>query len=121
MLGISIMGKEPIFKQIHDQIIKYIDLEILEEDEKLPSVRKFAIDLGINPNTVAKAYSLLESEGYIYTINKKGAFVNKKRASALDIKIVKDQLKVLKDRGYKANDIIKAIEEVFESEGELNA
>jgi len=75
MLMLNLIGNEPIYEQITNQIIKLIELEVLSENDKLPSVRKLALDLSVNPNTVAKAYAKLEKDGYIYTISKKGAFV----------------------------------------------
>jgi len=82
---LNLVGKEPIFQQIHDQIVKLVELNVLSVDEKLPSCRKLALDLGINPNTVQKAYSLLEENGYIYTISKKGAFITDKKLDGKDI------------------------------------
>jgi GntR family transcriptional regulator len=77
---LNLVGKEPIFQQIHNQIIKLVELNVLSVNDKLPSCRKLALDLGINPNTVQKAYSLLEEDGYIYTISKKGAFIADKKS-----------------------------------------
>lgn len=75
MLLINLQGKDPIYLQIKIQIIRFIEMGVLTKDEKLPSVRQLAEDLAVNPNTVQKAYSELEDEGYIYTLFKKGAFV----------------------------------------------
>ena len=77
MFLISLQGKESIYEQIRSQIEKFIMNGILKPDDKLPSVRSLAEDLGINPNTVMKAYQELEKNGYIYTLNKKGVFVAK--------------------------------------------
>ncbi|MBR2809024.1 MAG: GntR family transcriptional regulator [Erysipelotrichaceae bacterium] len=75
MFLIGLQGKEPIYQQIKDQIIRFIQLGVLKKDEKLPSVRSLSEELAINPNTVQRAYAELERDGYIYTINKKGVFV----------------------------------------------
>ena len=72
---------EPLYEQLEDMIAKYICLGALEPHEKLPSVRAMAGELGINPNTVAKAYRFLESENIIYTIPGKGVFVADSRAA----------------------------------------
>ena len=77
MFLINLQGKESIYEQIRSQIEKFIKSGILKSDDKLPSVRSLAEDLGINPNTVMKAYQELEKNGYIYTVNKKGVFVSK--------------------------------------------
>lgn len=78
LMDIILSSKIPIFEQIVQKIKMYIDSSILKEDEKLPSVRELALSLSINPNTVAKAYAILEEEGYIYSLIKKGYFVSKK-------------------------------------------
>lgn len=78
MFLINLQGNDPIFEQIRKQIIKFIEIGVLVPNDKLPSVRILAQELGINPNTVAKAYQLLEEEGIVYTYQKKGVFVSDK-------------------------------------------
>lgn len=75
MFIINLQGGNSIYEQIRDQILRYIKLGVLKSNDKLPSVRQLALELGINPNTVQKAYQELEKEGYIYTLPKKGAFI----------------------------------------------
>ena len=65
----------PIYLQIEQQTIKYIMLDILKPHQILPSVRNLSKQLGINPNTVQKAYQELEKQGYIYLIAGKGAYI----------------------------------------------
>ncbi|HHY52154.1 MAG TPA: GntR family transcriptional regulator, partial [Clostridiales bacterium] len=50
----------------------------LRPNDQLPSVRSFARELGINPNTVQKAYQELEREGIIYSVTGKGSFLSTK-------------------------------------------
>ncbi|MBQ1899408.1 MAG: GntR family transcriptional regulator [Erysipelotrichaceae bacterium] len=76
MFLINLQGKESIYEQIRSQIVRFIQAGILRPDDRLPSVRSLAMELGINPNTVMKAYQELEKNGYIYTLNKKGVFVS---------------------------------------------
>ncbi len=76
MISININTNVPIFEQIVLEIGKLIALNILKPDEKLPPVRTLAKDLGINPNTVAKAYSECESQGLIYSIPGKGSYIS---------------------------------------------
>lgn len=76
MILINLNGKDSIYEQIVNQIKRLIKLGALKKGEKLPSVRMLAQDLGINPNTVARAYTTLEEEGIIYTLNKKGVYVS---------------------------------------------
>ena len=71
-MSIILNGKGMVFQQIVDYYKRYITLGIIKEDEKLPSCRNLASELGINPNTVERAYKILEQEGYIKNIAKKG-------------------------------------------------
>ena len=75
MFTINLHGKSSIYEQIRSQILKFIQIGILKPNDKLPSVRELSMDLGINPNTVQKAYQKLEEDGYIYILSKKGAFI----------------------------------------------
>ncbi len=74
-MKITLKGKNNVYEQIVGEYKRFIELGIIRKDEKLPSCRILAKELGINPNTVVKAYSVLEQEGYITSLPKKGAFV----------------------------------------------
>lgn len=71
MFMLNPQDKAPIFAQLKKQIIEFIGLGILNPNDQLPSVRSLANELGINPNTVAKAYQELELQGYVYTVAEK--------------------------------------------------
>ena len=62
--------------QIQDQIRGLITTGILATDQRLPSVRQLASDLGVAPGTVAKAYRSLEGEGFLVTRNGSGTRVS---------------------------------------------
>jgi len=68
-------SNRPVYRQIIDRIKRDIALGRLVKDEKLPTVRQMAKLLAINPNTIAKAYRQLESEGIIVTRPGSGAFI----------------------------------------------
>ncbi len=65
----------PIYLQIVEQIKRSIALGILQAGEQLPTVKQLAIDLTVNPNTVARAYRDLEREQVIETSPGRGSFV----------------------------------------------
>lgn len=50
---------------------------MLKENEQLPSVRSLAKEIGVNPNTVAKAYQELERNKIIYSVSGRGSFIAK--------------------------------------------
>jgi GntR family transcriptional regulator len=66
----------PIYAQIMDQIKMAVATGVVARGTLLPSVRALASQLGINPNTVARAYSELESEGLIESGQGRGTFVS---------------------------------------------
>ena len=75
----------PIYEQIMDGIQRFVREEKLVPGEYLPSVRQLAMDLEINPNTVARAYGLLEKDGIIETARRRGTRISEAaptRASA---------------------------------------
>jgi len=65
----------PIYRQIGDQIRQAVASGVLRAGDKLPSVRDLAVELAVNPNTIAKAYQELEREGVIETPRGKGSFI----------------------------------------------
>ena len=68
----------PIFKQIVDGICIQIAKRELATGSKLPSVRALAQQLRINPNTVAKAYGELTSQGFLESRKGLGIFVKQR-------------------------------------------
>lgn len=72
---ISNKSKRPIYEQLENQLRDNILNGALKADEKLPSIRQLAKDLGISVITVKRSYDDLESEGFIQTISGKGSYV----------------------------------------------
>jgi GntR family transcriptional regulator len=77
MFDIDLMSRTPIYEQLYRNVTLLILKGVLQEQDKLPSVRSLATELGVNPNTVAKAYTLLERDGIIYSMSGRGSFVAK--------------------------------------------
>ena len=72
----------PIYIQIVEQIKRSVALGSLKPEQALPSVRQLALDLTINPNTVARAYLELEHQGVIYKRQGQGTFVSSQAVEA---------------------------------------
>ena len=75
VFSINLQSRQPISEQLYTRINQLISLGALKPGEKLPTVRALATSIGINPNTAAKAYQMLERDGIIYTVVGKGSFV----------------------------------------------
>jgi GntR family transcriptional regulator len=66
----------PIYLQIETQIKQAVAAGAISQEEALPSVRKLAAELRVNPNTVARAYSNLERDGLIRTVPGGGTYIS---------------------------------------------
>ena len=123
MFTLNYRDSQPIYGQIKDGLRRMIVSGALEPGEKLPSVRAMAMDLAINPNTIHRAYSELEAEGFIYSIPGKGSFAAQRKESAgpvhnLDpnreaklIKQLRELVAELRYLNYTDSEIIALIEE----------
>lgn len=75
MITIDYQNRAPIYEQIVDKFQMLILKGVLVPGSQMPSVRQLAVDLSINPNTIQKAYAVLEQQGYIYPVKGRGNFV----------------------------------------------
>ena len=75
MIHLDFRDSRPIYSQIVDNFRTQIAAGILQQGDKLPSVRELAMQLAINPNTIQRAYRELEMQGWVATVPGKGCFV----------------------------------------------
>jgi GntR family transcriptional regulator len=75
MIKINTHSFTPIYQQIKNGIKKEVFSGQLKPQAPLPSIRELATELLVNPNTVARAYRDLETEGIIYTRKGKGCYI----------------------------------------------
>ena len=112
MLSIDTQNHEPIYLQIEKQILKLIQHGVYPTNCPLPSVRAMACELGINPNTVARAYKELEAKNVLYTIIGKGVFVSENHSiyiNSLAVDELKKSLSNAKYSGIAKSDVIELI------------
>ncbi len=83
MYSIDLQSRTPIYEQLYKKVVELILKRELLPGDKLPSVRELAKELGINPNTVSKAFQLLERDKVIYSLAGRGSFVAKVNAEAV--------------------------------------
>lgn len=124
MIALNQTSRTPIYQQIIQQVLAQIACGLLRQNQQLPGVRSMAIDLGINPNTVMKAYAELERDGYIYSIAGKGSFVaeteqspnllhqkkldeiKESLASSLPFGVTKDELMAIVEALYREEESV---------------
>ncbi len=110
------VGKRDVYLSVAERYEEYIRLGVLREGEKLPSVRTVAGEIGVNPNTVQKAYSLLEEKGLIISMPKKGAFVVYKNdlfKSSDRVQQAMASILKLKQDGISEKEILSIVKEVY--------
>ena len=103
MINLDYTNRTPIYEQIVNEIERYVALDILKEKEQIMSIRELASNLGINPNTVKKAYSILETKGIITSISTKGTYI-KENASSIKKETINNhinEIKSIMDKLYK--------------------
>lgn len=124
MLTVNFSSRTPVYQQLYDDVIRLVSLGVLKSDTKLPPVRILATELGINPNTVQKAYKMLEKDRYIYSTVGRGSFVSNKLDQNQAEKIqAKNDLKESIDKAYKKgitkDEMIELVDEIT-SGGRVN-
>ena len=82
MIELNYRDGRPIYEQVRDALRRLVVSGAMAEGEKLPSVRTLAASLAINPNTIQRAYTALEEEGYVVCEPGRGAFVARGRPQA---------------------------------------
>lgn len=115
MLRIDYKSGLPIYDQIYRGIVKMAAAGAFGGDGQLLSVRSVAQELGVNPNTVQKAYGLLERDGVICSLPGKGSFltgeqnaVDKQREEA--VQKVRVSAREALDCGVALGELLSAVQ-----------
>ncbi len=121
MVVINHKSDVPLFEQIIVQVKQAWIKGYMKSGDSIPSVRKMAMELGVTPGTVAKAYTELERQGVIETVRGKGTYISD-RANAIltevEIEKIMDKFEdicfELASLGIDKKTIIDKIEKIFE-------
>lgn len=119
MLQIDKMSRQPIYEQIVEQIERQVLTGIIKEGDRVSSVRELSAALGINPNTIQKAYLELDRKGIIASSPGLGSFITAGALQTLrdEQKSKLSQLEALVSALALANiskeDILNAVERAY--------
>ena len=120
MFNIDLQSRIPIYEQLYKKVVELILRGELKPGDKLPSVRELAKSLGVNPNTVSKAFQLLERDKMIYSLAGRGSFVSdvstdsvKENAFADFDRAVSEAI----DAGITQNELIERINDIQKRDG----
>lgn len=90
MVKIDKDSHRPFYEQLVIGIKEDILQGILEPGDQIPSVREMAKILLMNPNTISKAYKVLESEQVLVTVKGKGTFVKQVESRPRDLRRIEE-------------------------------
>lgn len=124
MIQLDWQNRQPIYEQLIFKLSQMVSLGVFAPDEQLPSVRSLARDLGVNPNTVQKAYQELERKGIIYSVAGKGSFIASGNNAAeillsQNIEKIREALKEGKRSGLTRLQAEEIVEWVYKEETAL--
>lgn len=122
MLTLDFQSRLPIYEQLYKNIVRMVSLGIMQPNEQLPTVRSLAQELGVNPNTVQKAYQMLERDGITYSMTGKGSFVSPdispiSHRRSLAKEKMREAIQEAVDAGFTRLEIIEVLDRYFEQGG----
>jgi GntR family transcriptional regulator len=124
MFQIDFASRTPIYEQLVNSVIKLASAGVIKSGDKLPPVRTLASQLGINPNTVAKAYQILESEGYIFSTVGRGSFMTDKLENSSQRLVAVDEYRAAASKaqlfGAQKQELIKILDDIYKGGGTVD-
>ncbi|MDA8563531.1 GntR family transcriptional regulator [Mariniblastus sp.] len=108
----------PVYEQVYRQVAFAIANGIIASGDLVPSVRAMAKDLAINPNTVARAYRDLQSQGVLEVVRGSGMLVTKSARSkckSIRSTVLKQQISSLVDEARRSQLTDEEIRQLLES------
>ena len=104
----------PVYRQIMDQVRAGMASGSLMAGDQLPTVRQLAVDLAINPNTVARAYRELELGGLLETHQGTGSFISAQKIRRADAERERQLTQIVGDCVSRAGAMGFTVEDVVE-------
>ncbi|MGI6315438.1 MAG: GntR family transcriptional regulator [Christensenellales bacterium] len=119
MIHLDLRSREPIYEQIAAGFRRLALAGVLEPGSQLPSVRQLSAELGVNPNTVHRAYTLLEERGVTYSQPGRGSYISPDMAQKADaaremaLEGLTRQLIKAREAGVSRQEAAERLEEVY--------
>ena len=114
LIEVDFNSDEAIYIQLCNQIILGIAMSDIQEGDSLPSVRQ----VGVNMDTVNKAYHVLKREGYISLDKRRGAVIAVDVDKLQQLEVMKEQLRIVLARGRCKNisrqEVHVLVDEIFD-------
>jgi GntR family transcriptional regulator len=106
----------PVYRQLIDQVLASRAAGVLAGGDQLPTVRQVAVDLAINPNTVARAWREMEIRGIIETQQGTGTFISHQKVEGREVERRRQLERLIDDfvaragaAGFRIEDLIEQL------------
>ncbi len=123
MFDIDLQSRTPIYEQLYKRVVELTVKKQLCPNDRLPSVRELAKELGVNPNTVSKAFQNLERDGIIYSLAGRGSFISDKNGDIIKQNAAdnfKTAAKEAMTAGLSSEEMTDIVNKVFQDRGIRN-
>lgn len=121
LFDVDLHSRTPIYEQLCKRVVEMVIKGQLKPADKLPSVRELAKELGVNPNTVSKAFQMLERDGIINSVPGRGSFISDSNEKVIKENAEEDFRKAVADAikvGLTAEEMERIIGEMTQKKGE---
>jgi GntR family transcriptional regulator len=123
-IDIEFQSGIPIYEQIAHQILELIERGEVQPGDQLPTTRQLAIQLGVNFNTVARAYRMLDQGSVISTQHGRGTFIlnpeerlkEKKQPAETIEELTKFYIRKATYLGFKPEEIMEFFVRIMDEE-----
>ncbi|HEX3017128.1 MAG TPA: GntR family transcriptional regulator [Caproicibacter sp.] len=118
----DLKSDRPIYSQLIEQIQLLVVSGIYPAGTKLPSVRDMAAEASVNPNTMQRALSQLESEGLLYSQRTSGRFVTEdverimQTKNNLAVNLIHDFISKMNQLGYDRQQTVSLLDRIMKEE-----
>jgi len=108
----------PVYRQLIDQVLAARAVGVLAGGDQLPTVRQVAVDLAINPNTVARAWREMEIRGIVETQQGTGTFITHQKVEGRELerrhqldRLVDDFVARAGASGFSIEDLLEQLQD----------
>ncbi|WLV24947.1 GntR family transcriptional regulator [Aciduricibacillus chroicocephali] len=115
-MGMEFLPDRPIYQQLVEHIIGEVIRGAIAPGEKLPSVREYALEVGVNANTMQRVYKELEQLGVTETKRGQGSFASQDKRKLQEIRenlksqLVESFMKKAESYGFTAEEMARFLE-----------
>ncbi|RWZ60579.1 GntR family transcriptional regulator [Halobacillus fulvus] len=121
-MGVDFQPDKPIYQQLIDRLAGEIIRSIRKPGDKLPSVREYAVETGVNANTIQRVYREMEQMEIVQTKRGQGTFVTEENARLVSLRedmkqqYVEAFVKDMRELGFTTTEMIRGLEEYHDEQ-----